>query len=84
MNKSVYVLDTPRNCKECPITKCSAFNVADERPQDCPLRKLPDKEPCNYYTSEGYVPGYAKGWNDYHDKITGEWNNYKPEPYKEK
>lgn len=43
------------------------------------LRKLPPKMPMNYYNFETYTTGYAKGFNDFHDRLTGEYNNYKPE-----
>ena len=49
MKKSVLIIDTPDNCKECRISKCALWVDGDERPQDCPLRPLPPKEPCNYY-----------------------------------
>lgn len=32
--------------------------------EDCPLKKLPQIRPCNYYDFEHYTSGYDKGWND--------------------
>ena len=81
--KSVLIIDTPANCKECLVNKCDMWVDEDERPKDCPLKELLQKRPCNYLTSEGYNNGYDKGWNDYYDHITGDWNNYKPEKYNE-
>lgn len=46
---------------------------------DARLVKLPPKMPMNYYDFETYTTGYAKGFNDFHDRLTGEYNNYKPE-----
>ena len=81
MSKSVMVMDTPANCKECRISKCEAWVDDDARPDGCILRPLPDKVPCNYYEFEGFTAGHDRGWNDYADHITGDWNKYKPEVY---
>ena len=75
MNKSVLVLDTPINCKECPVSKCSSWVDDETRPADCKLRPLPLKEQCNIYGFEGYVNGRAAGYNKCLSDITGE-----PEP----
>lgn len=70
--KSVYILETPDNCKECPINKCTEWVDAEERPEDCPLRPLPPPEPCNYYNFETFESGQAHGFNRFREKITGE------------
>ena len=72
MNKSVYILDTPTNCKECPINKCSAWVDADHRPDECPLRRLPMPEPENYYDFQTFTSGVAHGHNRFYERITGE------------
>ena len=47
---------------------CFALNKYVEDGQiileDCPLKKLPQIRPCNYYDFEHYTSGYDKGWND--------------------
>lgn len=69
MKKSVLIIDTPDNCKECRISKCALWVDGDERPQDCPLRPLPPKEPCNYYDFETFTSGVAHGHNRLLDQI---------------
>ena len=75
--KSVLVIDTPERCEDCP---CAYFTegatsdycrVTDSDIEDgmliledCPLKKLPQIRPCNYYDFEHYTSGYDKGWND--------------------
>lgn len=94
--KSVLIIDTPVNCDECDLCYlksedkwyCPMVGFMDrammqERHSSCPLKPLPEKMPCNYYTAEGFNNGYDKGWNDYRDHLTGEWNHYKPEKYGE-
>lgn len=43
------------------------------------IRQLPPKMPLIQYDFETYQTGYAKGFNDLHDQLTGEYNNYDPE-----
>lgn len=61
--KSVLIIDTPNNCKECPVGKCPAWVDADRRPNDCLLRPLPNPEIGNEYTFEGYENGKVAGFN---------------------
>lgn len=79
--KSVLVIDTPKNCIDCPcsyftegtteyaqsdycIVTNSEIEDLDGILEDCPLKKLPQIRPCNYYDFEHYNSGYDKGWND--------------------
>ena len=92
--KSVLLIDKPECCYNCIMnnnqmscwiteTSFKDFDMEKEILEDCPLVDLPDKQVCNERDFEHYVNGYGKGWNDYRGHITGEYNNYTPEPYKE-
>lgn len=70
MSKSVYIFDTPANCKGCTIEFCEARVYADHRPDDCPLRPLPQKEVCNDYEFETYTNGFNRGFNRCLEMIT--------------
>ena len=70
MSKSVLVIKTPENCRQCKYT-CMMRQEAEERPKECPLRPLPQKEVCNEYKFEGFTNGVAYGWNRCLDMITG-------------
>lgn len=80
MNKSVYILETPQNCKECQIGKCTAWSDEDTRPKECTLRPLPEKRLCNEYTWNRYHTGFDHGVNWTIGEITGE--PYTPPKYK--
>lgn len=83
MNKAVYIINKPQSCTDCFLCKdykCQHLDtmileeVDGVRPflPECPLKALPEKNPCNYYDFEKYQSGYDKGWNDFYDKIVGE------------
>ena len=67
MNKSILIMNTPKNCRHCPVfggglckeAGASIYNFT--RPNRCPLRDAPykrdEKEPLSAYGV------YAKGWN---------------------
>lgn len=67
--KSVLIIDTPDNCKCCKYT-CMMYKDGEERPKDCPLRPLPQKEACNQYSFEGFANGVSYGWNRCLEVIT--------------
>ena len=69
--KSVIIIDTPTTCKECPLNKCEYWIDADNRPKDCPLRPLPNREVQNIYSFEGYENGKAAGFNWCLEQIGG-------------
>lgn len=67
MSKSILVMDTPKNCRYCPVfggelCKEAGANIYNfTRPNRCPLRDVPykqdEKEPLSAHGI------YAKGWN---------------------
>lgn len=86
--KAVLVIDMPNDCYDCPCyyeerNKCEVTfeNIEDdiERPSWCPLKPLPHKKDIDKTLEFG---GYeniiqeslARGYNTYHDEITGESN----------
>lgn len=81
--KSVLVINTPKNCKECDCHLWLVCVPADEdideyidasktKPDWCPLRPLPKKKdvPPNYGMMVGDPRG--EGWNECLDAIIGE------------
>ncbi len=78
MEKSILVIDEMNCCDMCKLgfeNECSGEfecfmeptkhieNPEGEKPDWCPLRKLPDRLP----TTQGY--DYPDGWNDCLDKL---------------
>ncbi len=79
MSKSVLVIDTPENCKSCiHISTFRAFcriNCRDikdtsAKPDWCPLKPLPERIGSRD-TGHEYNNGYADGWDECIDEITG-------------
>ena len=95
--KSVLLIEKPNNCSSCKLSHDQNFCWVTEKNfsfdekfdsttdimSDCPLVNLPDKKMCNERDYERYDNIYGKGWNDYRGHLTGEYNHYVPEPYKE-
>lgn len=87
-DKSVFVIDTPKSCGECPLKDLEEkwmCNLTDEivsvdcekpRPISCPLRPLPEKKESDFegLTQEDYESLFpeAEGWNKCLEAITGE------------
>lgn len=83
-DKSILIIDTPKNCNECSLSVHIGFNelvccfkriygiYVDkyDKPYWCPLRKLPEKKNWGEMFN-----GNVKGWNDCLKEITGESNN---------
>jgi len=70
-DKSIVVINTPKNCKMCPF-KQSPFSFClgeFEKEKHCPLKPLPQKVEMDL---NEYYKGVADGWNDCIDSITGE------------
>lgn len=78
MNKSIVVINTPENCKQCPFEESPwSFCLGEyEKEKHCPLRSMPQKnferEAEAYQTEEEYN-AYVDGWNDCLNEITGEY-----------
>ena len=87
MSKSVLVIDTPENCYDCPIGqdcsnileaspfclgagKCVLDKEAEMIPDWCPLMDLPEKDNEDYPSNTSDA-GFAEGWNQCIDEITG-------------
>ena len=76
MNKSILVIDTPKNCSECPLffgaytdMVCKANNrtinypYPDNKVQDwCPLKEVPTKKK-DSLLNNAYVKGTVDGYN---------------------
>lgn len=75
MNKSIFLIDTPKCCGECPMSGtdvCRKWFGKDlsKISETCPLREVPEhKDEENEYTDEDYYR--AQGWNDCIDEILG-------------
>lgn len=69
--KSVAIIDTPDKCIECSLNKCPAWEDIGKRPDDCPLRPLPQREVQNEFSFETYTNGVAAGFNRCLDMIGG-------------
>lgn len=80
MSKSVLVLDTPKHCNSCNLCggtfhQFCRVNIRDItdlsiRPDWCPLMDLPEKDNGDYPANTSDA-GFAEGWNQCIDKITG-------------
>ena len=86
MSKSVLVIDTPINCRVCPLkTELNGYLnycftgeelhvdviYAHNRLDDCPLKPTPQRIEQGYPTDD-YTIGKADGWNACILQITGE------------
>lgn len=71
-DKSIVVINTPKNCRVCPFINTPwSFCLAEyERENRCPLRPLPQKKPKD--NSNELNLGYELGWNACLEEITGE------------
>lgn len=77
MGKSIFIIDTPACCGECPMSGtgvCRKWNWKDARsfPKDCPLQDAPKKKGKNPYHNER-ERGYMDGRNDCIDQILNEY-----------
>ena len=82
MNKSVLILDTPKDCGHCLLSdfvngdtclcrRTDRENNANDKPKWCPLRPLPKKHTARNHNYHNDEEEYL-GWNDCIDAITGE------------
>lgn len=80
MSKSILVIDTPKNCRHCPVFEselcreagASIYNLTS--PDQCPLRDLPYKQDEKEPLSACGI--YAKGWNACVNRILREAVEY--------
>lgn len=78
MEKSILVMDTPKNCKECKFSEyqgivCRAIGLNKShsdlgKPDWCPLQDAPEKDDGKGYLDDD-AEAYCKGWNACVDKI---------------
>ena len=67
--KSILVIDTPKNCAECKLmflqgigeSICNAVDW-EERPSWCPLKPLPEPKDMGY-PNDDYDVGFGDGWD---------------------
>ena len=86
MSKSILVIDTPKNCKDCfcwdyDYSTCMAskelveIELTEEKPDLCPLKELPEKisrpGPIEVEMDD-WETGYRMGWNGCLRRITEE------------
>lgn len=80
MSKSVLVINTPKYCALCvlrsgvlhPFCRVNNRDITDLsiRPDWCPLMDLPEKDNGDYPANTSDA-GFAEGWNQCIDEITG-------------
>ena len=81
MSKSVLVIDTPESCRSCYLRgftlalqycKVESEHIKDTsvKPYWCPLIDLPKKDNGDYPANTSDA-GFADGWNQCIDEITG-------------
>ena len=81
MNKSVLVIDTPESCRSCYLRgftlnlqycrgKLKDIKDTSTKPDWCPLMDLPEKDNGDYPANTSDT-GFAEGWNQCIDEITG-------------
>ena len=80
MDKSILILDTPRNCEKCNLYYCVGFYCELDH---CPLIPLPARKGIEQYCESGGMGldkavnyAYAQGYNDCLGDIIGENNDY--------
>lgn len=80
MNKSVLVVNTPKNCRECTLKRrgvCSLNSTTYNAVHVCcPLRKLRECDMWHDGEDEDWTDGYECGWNDCLYSITGAEREY--------
>lgn len=80
MSKSVLVINTPKYCALCvlrsgvlhPFCRVNNRDITDLSiiPDWCPLMDLPEKDNGDY-PANTFDAGFAEGWNQCIDEITG-------------
>lgn len=75
MSKSIFIIDTPACCGECPMSGtgvCRKWSMKEARtfPKDCPLVKMPEKDDCKNYLDDD-AEAYCNGYNACIEEICG-------------
>lgn len=76
MQKSVFTIETPERCEDCPCIGCKLAGKINSDyhvkiiPDWCPLMDLPEKDNGDY-PANTVDAGFAEGWNQCIDEITG-------------
>lgn len=65
-------LSGDKNGNVAVVAISQALIDGDGRLEECPIKRLPTKQTCDYYNFADYTNGVAKGWNDCIDHLTGE------------
>lgn len=84
MSKAVLVIDMPEGCLDCMFHNYHFCNItgenidnnlydltADNKPNTCPLKELPD-ETHNDLEYDEFMDGYDSGWNMFRRKLMKE------------
>lgn len=87
MSKSVLIINTPKNCMDCPLAEFNPecelcygagknldIMFANKKPDWCPLREITRKSPTKLPLMADMpmeYTDYEKGWNDCIKKILG-------------
>lgn len=66
MSKSIFLMDTPACCGECPLSgtgACRKWSLENTHtfPKDCPLKKMPERKPDG--PEVRYLPPTDRGYN---------------------
>lgn len=84
--KAILIIDMPKSCLDCCLTDneygdCVAVNFIkrgnyENRPEWCPLKPLPKREPEHFTSNREEVHDvYFQGWNACLDEIMGGEND---------
>ncbi len=68
MSKSFFVMDTPSCCGECKMSGtgvCRRWNMKNLKtfPEDCPLKKVPERKSYEALSDANPVKAWGNGWN---------------------
>ena len=77
MSKSILVIDTPKNCEDCPFYENEYGYYCAGIVKNCPLKPIPEKR--KYLDYDIYAgSGFDRGYNACIDEILREeeWKQY--------
>lgn len=79
LNCPAHAIEEPGRTYCAADPHCTYIDDPLKRPEFCSVTPLPPKMPLIQYDFETYQTGYAKGFNDFRDQLTGVWNHYNPD-----